>query len=478
MISNFSTIQIDTAHHPTVWGLDPTHLYDRFWAARGIQVVRQGEPSEIVEDAELFLLTDPRSMVMFKLGSQLMERLSWVQPVLYTIRLHESREQSYREIVLSDEDGTFRGFKRIYGGSMLARVALTPDHNIARAWQKAPDPRTGWKNLRKIIPRTDRMSESKVGNVYDRTVDHEVMECVRRIVELWRRPNSTVRRTDSKTPGVWTDRESSFDHDTHFTGPVWVGAGKHDIPETAVIGPAVLWDKPDNRPDAEQLAWDEIEPTNLATLEVKPKAVSETRRVTKRVFDIVLALMALALTLPIYPFVMLAIWLEDGRPFFFAHRRETLGGKLFPCLKFRSMRTDAEKIKEQLRKEQVNQADGPQFFMDNDPRLTRVGVFIRKVHIDELPQFINVLRGHMSLVGPRPSPRSENQYCPAWREARLSVRPGITGLWQVQRTREMGLDFQEWIRYDIEYVETSSWWLDIKIMCKTIWLIVRGAINS
>jgi lipopolysaccharide/colanic/teichoic acid biosynthesis glycosyltransferase len=114
--------------------------------------------------------------------------------------------------------------------------------------------------------------------------------------------------------------------------------------------------------------------------------------------------------------------------------------------------------------------------MAHDPRLTRVGRFIRKSNLDELPQFLNVLAGHMSVVGPRPSPRRENQYCPAWREARLSVRPGITGLWQVMRTRRQGLDFQEWIRFDLEYVRRAGWVLDLRIMCRTAWMVVRGVI--
>ncbi|MEC8818795.1 MAG: sugar transferase, partial [Planctomycetota bacterium] len=95
-------------------------------------------------------------------------------------------------------------------------------------------------------------------------------------------------------------------------------------------------------------------------------------------------------------------------------------------------------------------------------------------HLDELPQFWNVLTGDMSLVGPRPSPDKENQFCPAWREARLSVRPGITGLWQVERTRAPGLDFQEWIRYDIEYVNKASLLLDAKICIKTIQRTISG----
>ena len=116
------------------------------------------------------------------------------------------------------------------------------------------------------------------------------------------------------------------------------------------------------------------------------------------------------LTLPLYPLIMLAIWIEDGRPFFFAHRRETLGGREFPCFKFRSMRKDAEKMKAELQR--TNQADGPQFYIENDPRLTRVGRFLRKYNLDELPQFFNVLVGDMSVVGPRPSPLQRKPVLP------------------------------------------------------------------
>jgi lipopolysaccharide/colanic/teichoic acid biosynthesis glycosyltransferase len=199
-------------------------------------------------------------------------------------------------------------------------------------------------------------------------------------------------------------------------------------------------------------------------------------RAAKRLFDIVASLFAITVSLPLYPLAALAIWLEDGRPIFFTHRRETLGGREFPCIKFRSMRKDAEKLKAGLKA--ANQADGPQFFIEEDPRLTRVGRVLRKYHLDEWPQFFNVLVGDMSIVGPRPSPRSENQYCPAWREARLSVRPGITGLWQTRRTRAAGSDFQEWIKYDIEYVETRSWRLDLVIILRTISQILRRVSRS
>ena len=264
---------------------------------------------------------------------------------------------------------------------------------------------------------------------------------------------------------------------TSRVGPVWIGAGRHLTADTSIVGPRVLWDDPAARPTVERLEWLEIEPSITTTSRpVNPVRLTGLSVAAKRLFDIVFALCALLVTLPLYPVVMLAIWLEDGRPFFFRHRRETLGGREFGCIKFRSMRKDADEIKKKLA--QSNQADGPQFFIKEDPRLTRVGRFIRKTYIDELPQFWNVLIGDMAIVGPRPSPHVENQYCPPWREARLSVRPGVTGLWQVRRTRREGLDFQEWIRYDLEYVENMSWKLDMKIIWETARIVIRGVLRS
>jgi lipopolysaccharide/colanic/teichoic acid biosynthesis glycosyltransferase len=195
------------------------------------------------------------------------------------------------------------------------------------------------------------------------------------------------------------------------------------------------------------------------------------RQPIKRAFDILFAASVLLATLPLYPFIAALIYIEDGRPIFFGHERETVGGRRFKCLKFRSMRRNAEKMKKELQK--LNKADGPQFFIPDDPRLTRVGKVLRDLQLDELPQFINVLRGEMSVVGPRPSPYSENQYSPGWREARLSVRPGVTGLWQIMRTRSDGADFQEWIKYDIEYVEKRSLRLDLWIIWRTVFMIFR-----
>jgi lipopolysaccharide/colanic/teichoic acid biosynthesis glycosyltransferase len=207
-------------------------------------------------------------------------------------------------------------------------------------------------------------------------------------------------------------------------------------------------------------------------VDATPRArIRPRRRVGKRAFSLLISFIGLLFTAPLVPLIMLAIWLEDGRPFFFGHERQTRGGRSFRCYKFRTMCRNAETMKTRLT--QRNICDGPQFHIEHDPRLLRVGRVLRKLHIDELPQFYNVLVGHMDIVGPRPSPDCENQFCPTWREARLSIRPGITGLWQVARTRAPNIDFQEWIRYDLDYVQRECWRLDLWILWRTFRSLLR-----
>jgi lipopolysaccharide/colanic/teichoic acid biosynthesis glycosyltransferase len=461
----------------TLWGLDPFQLYTRFWAAHGVQVVRQGEPSPIIKYAELFLLTEPRTLVLFKLGSVVMDALNWVKPQVLFLRLHDTRERSYREEVVSDEFDRFLRFQRVYDTSEhLARVVLTPEREVAQLWQSAPSALTGWRRLRRFTPRIDRMTLSVNGSGFSQDSDRELAWFFQEMLPMWAHPDATIPRAHRGPGGIWKDPTSSVGPGCKFIGPVWIGAGRHVTADrTPVIGPAILWDDPRQKPPTEAIQWLDIQPTQ-PSLEPAPKSATTSERVLKRAFDVVFSFFAILFTLPVYPFIMLAIWLEDGRPFFFAHKRETMGGSEFPCLKFRSMRKDAEKIKRELKGK--NQADGPQFYIENDPRLTRVGKILRKYNLDEIPQFFNVLVGHMSVVGPRPSPYSENQFCPPWREARLSVRPGVTGLWQVRRTRRAGSDFQEWIKYDIEYVENRSWWLDMVIIWKTIGTIIRKGMRQ
>ena len=460
------------ASAPTLWGLTPTGLHDRFWAARGVQVVRQGEQAELNPEAELYLLTDDHTLTIFRLG-KLVDTLSWLRPRILFVRLHSTQERGYREKVLTDDDDRFLGYQRIYGdaASRVARVAVTPHRDLAERWQAADAPRPGWRDLRNAVPRGERTAVSVTGHIFDSRIERDLKQFIRELVQLWKRPDATIDRARRFGEQVWGDLDATANPQARVIGPVWVGAGRSLAQVTSVVGPAVLWDEPDSRPEAAPLRWDELEPTDALHQAPERRRLTPVQRAGKRLFDMGCALIGLGVSLPLYPMIMLAIWLEDGRPFFFGHRRETLGGREFVCLKFRSMRKDAEQIKEDLVRE--NKADGPQFYIEDDPRLTRTGRILRNTNLDELPQFINVLLGHMSVVGPRPSPRCENQYCPPWREARLSVRPGITGLWQIKRSRAEGLDFQEWIRYDIDYVEHMSWRLDLWILYRTVLQILR-----
>lgn len=188
--------------------------------------------------------------------------------------------------------------------------------------------------------------------------------------------------------------------------------------------------------------------------------------VIKRALDLIVSAAGLVLLSPMILALAVLIKLDSAGPVFFGHRRERNGGREFRCLKFRTMVTDADKLQAALAAK--NEVDGPQFKIQNDPRVTRVGRFLRRTNLDEIPQLWNVLWGQMSLVGPRPSPFRENQICVPWRQARLSVRPGITGLWQVCRGNREESDFNQWILYDILYVRNLSFFLDAKILLMTI----------
>jgi lipopolysaccharide/colanic/teichoic acid biosynthesis glycosyltransferase len=188
--------------------------------------------------------------------------------------------------------------------------------------------------------------------------------------------------------------------------------------------------------------------------------------VLKRVFDATIAATALIVLAPFLIVIAILIKLGSRGPVLYGGEREGKGGRSFRCWKFRSMRVDADARQRELAA--LSNVDGPQFKIPNDPRVTPIGSWIRRNNVDELPQLLNVLNGQMSLVGPRPSPFRENQVCIPWRQGRLSVLPGITGLWQICRhDRDQG-DFHQWIQYDLLYVRHASFRLDLKILVATI----------
>ena len=477
MIAHSPSVRPLESRLPTIWGLNPVHLHDRYWAARGVFVVRPNERVALPRDAQLFMLTDSRTLALFPLA-RAVERLYWVKPEVLFIRLRGKPTSAYRELAREDADGHFLRFERHYSTAPgpTGRIALTCDRRVAGLWQTTDGSTQMWREFRRQTGQVRRETLAVDGRCYDRESDADLDALARELVERWRAPSITIDGARELRPGVWGGPASALSSSVRVVGRAWIGAGREVNQERTILGPAVIWDEPELRPAPTTVRWEDLEPADpagaaaLVPSRVTRKSVWRGR--SQRLFDIAFALVALLLTLPLYPFIMLAIWIEDGRPFFFGHRRETVGGREFACLKFRTMRKDADRIKQKL--SASNQSDGPQFFIENDPRATRIGRLLRKANLDELPQFINVLLGHMSVVGPRPSPRNENQCCPAWREARLSVRPGITGLWQVSRTRQPGLDFQEWIRFDVEYVERASWRLDLLIILKTFRVLMRG----
>lgn len=186
--------------------------------------------------------------------------------------------------------------------------------------------------------------------------------------------------------------------------------------------------------------------------------------VTKRVIDIVVSALFLVLFSPVMLAVALAIKFDSPGPVFFRQVRCGRHGRDFLMYKFRSMVKDSEDLKRELHA--FNEVDGPMFKIMADPRITRVGKILRDTNLDEIPQLWNVLKGDMSLVGPRPLSMEEMRFNPKWRDCRLAVPPGVTGLWQAKAHDKVF--FSDWIRYDIEYVNHCSLWFDLKIIFLTV----------
>ena len=204
------------------------------------------------------------------------------------------------------------------------------------------------------------------------------------------------------------------------------------------------------------------------------KTMDSRRLLIKRAMDIVGALVGLTLTAVITPFVAVAIKLDSPGPVFFSQTRIGKNGRRFKIWKFRSMYTDAEERKREL--ETQNEMNGLMFKMDNDPRITRVGRFLRKTSIDETPQFLNILKGDMSLVGTRPPTEDEFERYSGYYRRRMSITPGLTGMWQVSGRSDIQ-DFEEIVRLDLEYIDNWCLGLDVKILFMTIFAVL-GARGS
>ncbi len=192
--------------------------------------------------------------------------------------------------------------------------------------------------------------------------------------------------------------------------------------------------------------------------------------VTKRALDLALCALALPVVLPVGLLCALAIRLESPGPMLFAQQRTGQHGVRFPMFKFRTMDQNAEELK--ASHQHLNNQPPPDFKIPNDPRITRIGGFLRKTSLDELPQILNVIRGEMSIVGPRPTSFAASTY-DLWHSERLEVVPGITGLWQIKGRGTM--TFDERLRLDIEYIERRSTMLDLRLIAETALAVFKGS---
>ena len=209
--------------------------------------------------------------------------------------------------------------------------------------------------------------------------------------------------------------------------------------------------------------------TPLLSFDATP--TGEWQLAIKRLLDVAIAGLSLLVLLPFLPLVVLLIKATSPGPILFRQIRCGLNGRRFTLYKFRSMVADAEA--KQAEVGHLNELNGPVFKAANDPRLTTIGRWLRKTSIDELPQLVNVLKGEMSLVGPRPPIPSEVTRYEAWQRRRLSMRPGITGYWQVNGRNGIR-DFDKWMRLDLEYIDRWSLALDTKILLKTVPTVLFG----
>ncbi|AGK95871.1 sugar transferase [Clostridium pasteurianum] len=187
----------------------------------------------------------------------------------------------------------------------------------------------------------------------------------------------------------------------------------------------------------------------------------------KRIIDIFGSLVGIILLSPVFIIITIAIKIDSKGPVIFSQYRVGKNDKLFKMYKFRSMVPDAEKLLIKLKDK--NEMSGPMFKMKEDPRITRIGKFIRRTSIDELPQLFNILKGHMSFVGPRPNLPREVANFSNYHKLKLLAKPGLTCYWQVMGRNE--IDFEDWMKLDIKYIEERNTWVDIKLIIKTFFVL-------
>ncbi|MGE0480123.1 MAG: sugar transferase [Phycisphaerae bacterium] len=495
----------------------PTPEYEAALRAIGVPIqavvplARLAELLERHEPSDWLLVLDPR---FFPAGGLDLEGLladtTNCRLVKHLVPLDQAWDGT-REYVQFDGDGGVRRIQRYYDGVTQIRAEDVACTLISAAGAHELGPRPGplLADWRSALSETGVLSrdyalpggvldlresagvlELSERFVVDETADEPDRDFVARDGCVHVGPRCTIAPTARIVGPAILHDGVCIDEGAMIVGPVVVGARARVhrdalvahalvLPDTTVAPGALIREQVVPRPAAGPGASRRPSgPRAYRTRTHRPVAgaapgaegvPSRARRVTlavKRGVDIVIAVLALLLLSPLMLAAGLLVRLTSRGPALFAHEREGRGGRVFRCYKFRTMVTGAHHLQRALY--QQSQVDGPQFKIDRDPRVTLVGRWLRATNIDELPQFFNVLRGDMSAIGPRPSPFRENQICVPWRRARLSVRPGITGLWQICRNERTVGDFHQWIHYDTLYVQHLSLLLDLKIFVATL----------
>ncbi len=456
-----------------------------------------------LEPSDVLLVIDPRCFPIDGIRySSFLHDIENMRGARHKVALDRSHGGT-REFLQFDAEGRVRRIQRYYEGhtwlqTQSVAASLIP---VSSLWDIEAPPLTDLPRLRRTLSATGAFSRdfplesasvdlrTEAGMVH--LLEHRLMP------ELGPALPQSYREV---APQVWVAQDAQVAENTRLYGPLIVQPGARIEEQVVLIGPSVVgagacvgpratlaksWiaqralvaaDTVANRRvlvsavQGRLLAEDHDFVPVRSALPVNESRLDPRRKRYMRgkaVVEAVVAAVGLLLLSPIMLATALAVKLTSRGPIFFGHDREGLQGKLFKCLKFRTMIADAQALERALARQQ-NEVDGPQFKLKHDPRVTLVGRFLRASNLDELPQLFNVLRGQMSLIGPRPSPFRENQICVPWRLARLSVRPGISGLWQICRhDRESG-DFHQWIYYDTMYVRHLSFWLDLKILLATV----------
>jgi lipopolysaccharide/colanic/teichoic acid biosynthesis glycosyltransferase len=463
------------------------------------------------ELSDALLFVDPRCTPVEGLGlRQLMQHHTAEPRVAHHLVAFEGALDGTKECVSFDQGGQVRGIQRFYERTtwpFIAGIAATLMPSAGNVLSEIPGSLAELRQLlvsRGIVSRDVPME----GGALDLTNEYGLLSANERFIL-----DATANGSDTDVPNstVYVGAGHQIDPSARLMGPVVVHAGASIEAGATVLGPAVIgrgatvasgsvvahavvgaealvasnsvvrdraWftsSAGDGTAHGHQ-AWGMSFTERLARLSVDTHGTAApaghadqagfARSLAfKRALDIFVAAFGLLITSPILILAAIAVRLESKGPIFYGDRREGIGGVVFSCWKFRTMFTGAHLAQRDLKA--LDQTDGPHFKVDRDPRVTRVGRILRALNADEIPQLFNVLRGQMSLVGPRPSPFRENQVCVPWRAARLSVRPGITGFWQVCRHNRAAGDFHQWIEYDLLYVQHLSFALDLKILAAT-----------